>query len=236
MILDPFAIIEQTWWLGIPVALLGGIFLGLSPLAFPITGTALGLGAAGALGARGLGVKVVAAFGAGMMLVYTIVGFAAGQIDQVIDGLLAPYAGIGYLILGGLLAALAAWLAFKPAAFCTSCAQPLSKNRTLVGAFIAGIPGGFVNCPACAAIVTGVAASASQLGSPWYSGAVMFALGAGHVAVLVIGTWFLTRRWQPTAKWLRIFQTVSAAMLGIIAVYFFYLSSLSGVQPGPRLP
>ena len=153
--MDPFALIESTWWLGIPIAFLAGIFLGLSPLALPITGTAAGLGISGAVGGRSSGVKLVAAFGAGMILVYTAVGLAAGRIDAVIEGFLLPYAGIGYLLIAALLLGLSGWLLFRPAAFCTACAKPLKANPTVLGAFLAGIPGGFVNCPACAAIVTG---------------------------------------------------------------------------------
>lgn len=234
--IDPFELIETTWWLGIPVAFAAGLFLGLSPLSLPITGTAAGLGISGAVGGRGGGVKLVAAFGAGMILVYTAVGLAAAQIDKVIEVYLRPYAGIGYLLIATLLLGLSGWLLLKPAAFCTACAKPLKTSRTVLGAFLAGIPGGLVNCPACAAIVTGFAASAAQLGRPLYSGAVMFALGAGHIAVLVGGTWFFTRRWTPSARWRLLAQRSAAGLLGLIAAYFLYLSFLNGLGTGPRLP
>jgi cytochrome c biogenesis protein CcdA len=234
--IDPFALIESTWWLGIPIAFVAGLFLGMSPLSLPITGTAAGLGISGAVGGRGAGVKLVAAFGAGMILVYTAVGFAAGQIDTVIDDYLRPYAGIGYLLIAALLLGLAGWLLYRPAAFCTACAKPLKTSPTVLGAFLAGIPGGLVNCPACAAVVTGVAASAAQLGRPLYSGAVMFALGAGHIAVLVAGTWFVTRRWTPSARWRRLGQRSAAVLLILIAAYFLYLGRLNGFDTGPRLP
>ncbi len=180
--------------------------------------------------------KLVAAFGAGMILVYTAVGLAAAQIDTVIDVYLRPYAGIGYLLVATLLLGMAGWLLLRPAAFCSACAKPLGTSPSALGAFFAGIPGGLVNCPACAAIVTGFAASAAQLGRPLYSGAVMFALGAGHIAVLIIGTWFLTRRWTPSARWQLFAQRSAAALLGLIAAYFLYLSFLNGLDTGPRLP
>lgn len=209
----------------------------MSPLSLPITGTAAGLGVSGAVGARGGGVRLVAAFGAGMILVYTAVGLAAGQIDTVIDDYLRPYAGIGYLLIAALLLGLAGWLVLRPAAFCTACAQPLKKTSpSVLGAFLAGIPGGLVHCPACAAIVTGVAASAAQLGRPIYSGAVMFALGAGHIAVLLTGTWFFTRRWTASARWRRLAQRSAAGLLILIAAYFLYLGRLNGFDTGPRLP
>gem|GEM_PF-6081065 len=233
--MDPFAIIEKTWWLGIPVAFAMGIFLGVNPLALPVTGTAVGFGATGTAGASGGGVKLTAAFGAGLIAVYTAVGILAGRLDQIVEEVLRPYAGVGYLVLGVVLAAFAGWLLLKPAAFCTACALPARRNPTTFGAFMAGIPAGFVNCPACAAIITGVAASAAMLHNPFYGGAVMFALGLGHALVFVGLTWFLTKGWKPSPRALGILQKVSAILLLGIAAYFFYLASVQGVKPGPRL-
>lgn len=179
---------------------------------------------------------MVAAFGAGLIVVYTIVGVAAGQIDRVIEGILRPYAGLGYLIIGIVLVGLAGWLLLRPAGFCSVSARPAAKSPTVLGAFALGVPGGFVNCPACAAIVTGVAASAAKLGNPVYSGAIMFSLGVGHVAVLIAATWFLTQHWPPSARWLRWFQSAAAVLLLIVAGYFFYLAWIGGLDTGPRLP
>lgn len=178
---------------------------------------------------------MVAAFGAGLVVVYTVVGVAAGQIDHVVEGILRPYSGIGYVLIAAVLVGLAGWLLLRPAAFCSSCTRPAAKSTTTLGAFALGIPGGFVNCPACAAVVTGIAASAAKLGNPLYSGAVMFALGVGHVAVLVTATWFLTKRWPPPARWLRWFQFAAAAGLLLVAAYFFYLGYVGGLGTGPRL-
>lgn len=234
--MDLLGIIEQTWWLGIPVAMLAGVFLGISPLAIPINGTAVSLGAAGAVGSKGTGVRVVAAFGAGMIIVYTLIGVTASQLDRVVDGLMRPYAGFAYLILGGLILLLGVWQFFAPGRFCRPCELPAPRNPTVLGAFVAGIPGGFVNCPACAAVVTGVAGSAAVLGNPLYSGAVMLSMGLGHVAVLVGATWFLTKRWAPSARWLALAQRASAITLVLVAIYMFYSASLEGLTPGPRLP
>lgn len=234
--MDLLGVIEQSWWLGIPAAVLIGVFLGISPFSLPITTTAVGLGSAGAVGARGTGVKVVAAFGAGMIVVYTVVGLAASRLDQVIEGIMRPYAGIGYIVLGVLILALGLWQLIKPGGFCASCTLPSPKNPTVLGAFIAGVPGGFVNCPACAAIVTGVAGSAATQGSPLYSGAIMLALGVGHVGVLVIATWLLTRRWVLPVHRLKMLQRISGLALVMVAAYFFYQGSAQGLVPGPRLP
>lgn len=233
--MDAFGILEQVWWLGVPTALVIGIMLGLNPLALPILGTAVALGSTGEVGAKGAGVRVTAAFGAGMVVVYTLVGLFAGRVDAVTDGILRPYAGIGYAVLGLILLALGAFVLTRPTSFCSACALPLRRNPTVFGAFLAGIPGGFVNCPACAGIVLGVASSSATLGNPLYSGAVMLALGAGHAAVLTGLVWLITSKRSPSPRLLRMLRRGVGVLLVGMAVYFFWLAHLQGLRPGPRL-
>ena len=233
--MDPFSLIESTWWLGIPVALVMGALLGANPAALPMVGTAIGLGSAGALAARGGEIKLAASFGAGMVVVYTAVGVVAERVDDLTESILRPYSGIGYLILGILISGFALFLLLRPSAFCAACAMPTRRNSTMAGAFLAGIPAGVVNCPACAGIVIGVAASAAALGNTVYSSLVMLALGVGHAGVLVALVWFLTKGWTPSRRALRISQRIASFFLLAIAAYYFYLSSIQGIRPGFRL-
>lgn len=233
--MDPFQLIADFWWLGIPVALVMGILLAANPLALPMLGTAVGLGASGALGTRGGALRMTGAFGAGMVAIYALVGFLFGTIGSTIEEFLRSYAGIGYLILGLALSGLALFLLVKPNAFCAACAMPVMKNTTMLGAFVAGIPAGFVNCPACAGVVLGVAASSAELGNPLYSGSVMLALGVGHAGMLVGITHLITKGWAPSQRTLRILQRVLAMLILALAGYFFYLASVQGLRPGFRL-
>lgn len=59
--MDPFGLIEQVWWPGIPVALLMRVLVGASPAALPILSTAIGVGASGELVTKGAGVRQAAA-------------------------------------------------------------------------------------------------------------------------------------------------------------------------------
>ncbi|MGH2727629.1 MAG: hypothetical protein ACRDKS_11730, partial [Actinomycetota bacterium] len=101
--MDPFTVIERLWWAGVPVALVLGVLLTLNPLALPVLGTALGIGTAGSMADRNRAVQLAGAFGAGLLLVYTIVGVLAGQIDGLVESVFKPWAGWGYLFLGILL-------------------------------------------------------------------------------------------------------------------------------------
>lgn len=233
--MDPFSLIESTWWLGIPLALLMGGLLSANPAALPILGTFIGFGSAGALAARDGAVKVAAAFGAGMVLVYTGVGVVAGRIDELTESILRPYAGIGYLILGTLISAFALFLLVRPSAFCAACAMPTRRSVTALGAFLAGIPAGLVNCPACAGVVIGVAASAAAFGNTIYSALVMLAFGIGHAGLLVGLVWFITKGWSLSPRVLRVSQRLTSFFLLGIAAYLFYLATIQGIRPGFRL-
>lgn len=233
--MDPFSLIASVWWLGLPAALIMGAMLTVNPAAWPVLGTALGMSASGELGAPRGGLKLVSAFGAGIVVVYTSVGIFAGAIDTVTERFLRPYAGIGYLILGGALVAIAAFLLLLPASFCAACARSAPRSATVAGAFLAGLPAGFVNCPACAGIILGVAASAAELGSGLYSTAVMAFLGLGHATVLVGASYFITKGWSPPTRWVATARRISAAVLLVLASYFFYLAWTQGIVPGARL-
>lgn len=233
--MDVFELIEQQWYLGVPAGFFLGVLLGVNPLALPMLGTAVALGGSGELGARGAGVRVAAAFGAGMVVAYTALGVVAGRVDQVNRAVFRPYASVGYIVLATVLLGVAAFLLLRPSAFCAACAKPAKRNPTMLGAFLAGIPGGFVNCPACAGVVLGVAASAAVLGNPFYSSTVMFALGVGHAAVLTGLAWLITRNRRFSLGWLSGLRVVAALVLVAIAAYFFWVGVQQGFGPGPRL-
>lgn len=234
--LDPFSIISATWWLGPLVAFLMGLILSLNPAAWPVLGAAVGVGASGELAGARKGVKLGAAFSAGLLISYIFVGVFAASVSKVTAGFLRPYAGIGYLVLGTALLAMGAWLLFKPDSFCTACTSG-SKRRfaTLGAAFAAGVPAGFVNCPACSGVVLGIATSSAELGSGLYSTAVMTSLGLGHGAALVAATYFVTKGWRPQGRWGSWAKAAAGISLMAMAAYFLFLVSIEGLAPRPKL-
>ncbi|MGH9195883.1 MAG: hypothetical protein ACRD1T_09100 [Acidimicrobiia bacterium] len=233
--MDPLSVIATVWWLGIPVALIMGALLTVNPGGWPVLGAALSLGSSGELGAPRGGLKLASAFGAGIVVVYAAVGLFASALDQVTEQVLRPYAGVGYLVLGGVLVVIATFLLVRPASFCAACARPSRRSPTVAVACLAGIPAGFVNCPACSGIILGVAASAAELGSGLYSAVIMAVLGTGHAAVLVGLSLLMTSGWSPSSTLLRGARKASALVLLLLASYFFYLAWTQGIIPGPRV-
>lgn len=232
-------IISEMWWLGIPTALFAGALLALNPLALPMLGTAFALATTGEAATKGAGVRMTAAFGAGMVVVYTAVGVVASQVDRVTNTFLRPYSGIGYVLIGLVLIGLGAFLLVRQRSFCSACALPARKSPTLLGAFLAGIPGGFVNCPACAGIVLGIAAASATVGSPAYSASVMFSLGAGHAMMLTGLMWWAVgkRAISASAPFLRFLRPFGAILLLAVGGYFLWLARVNGLDPTvARLP
>jgi cytochrome c biogenesis protein CcdA len=233
--MDPFALIESAWWVGIPVAFVMGLFLGANPAALPVLGVGVGLSGAESVAKTKKRMTLAIAFGAGLVLVYALLGVGAARIDTLTESFLRPRAGIAYLVLASLLLVFGSFLLIRPHSFCAFCAGHRSRNLTVTGAFLAGLPAGFVNCPACAGIVTGVAGSSVVLGSPLYSIAVMLALGLGHALVVVVAAVFLTKGWNPQGRSARVAQrTVGVALIGL-AAYFSWLAWINGFGSGPRL-
>lgn len=230
--MNPMAWIESTWWLGVPAAALIGVVLGASPLAWPLLGTALGVGAGATTAERRSPIGPVVAFGAGVTAVYAALGALAGSIDDVVTEVLAPIAGIGYVVLALLLVVLAIVTIRRDASTCNVGAT----RRRLAGAFAAGIPAGIVNCPACAGIITGVAAASAVADNVLYSVAVMAALGAGHTAALAFTAWLTLDAWQPPRQWVRGLQWVGGGLLLVAAAFFVRQALLTGLAVEPQLP
>lgn len=236
--MNPLSLIETVWWLGIPAAVLMGVVLGANPAALPLLGTALGLGAAGAAPQRRLSLWLAGAFGAGLVVVYGLVGLVAGSVGDVVADLLAPGSGIAYTILAAGVGGVGLVQLLRPATVCTACEKPGGRRASLLGAFGLGVPAGLVNCPACAGVITGVAASSAALGNVPYSVAVMTALGVGHAAALVAMTWLLVTNWSwpPSPRVLDRTRRISGIVLLAVAGFFLWRAALVGIAPERWLP
>lgn len=95
--MDLFGTIEDSWLLGLPVAVLLGALLGASPLTWPILAAAVGTRAAASPDtANRSGRTAVLALGAGLTLVYATLGLAAGSLDRFIREVLGAWTGVTY--------------------------------------------------------------------------------------------------------------------------------------------
>jgi cytochrome c biogenesis protein CcdA len=256
---EPFSLIEELWWAGIPAAVVVGILLGASPLAWPLLATATGLRAGGVAGrtstttaattsaiaspttsattSAGVGGHrdrvLVLALGAGVTTVYASLGLLTGQLERVIRDLMGAWSGVGYVLLAVIAAVGGLALLVRPT---TACRVLRTRELGGPGAFVLGIPLGIVNCPACAGVITGVAVAAATRGSVAYSVAIMVALGVGHTLALLLVSQLAVGAARPLVRRAETVQRLGGGLLLASAGFFLVQVALRGTSVGPTLP
>lgn len=236
--MDPFSLIENVRWAGVPIAVLAGIVLGATPFAWPVLGVALGSSAATTVAdvparERPVALRTVAWLGLGITVVYASLGLVVGDLDRVVRSFLGAWSGVGYVVLAVLLGAAGAWLIARPAAACRLvCSVP---RRTGPAAALIGVPLGIVNCPACAGLITGIALAAAP-GGRLYAVIILAALGVGHTLALLGVTKLVVGGWLPVPRDPLTIQRVGGGLLVLTALWFTYQALGTGVAVTTTLP
>lgn len=230
--MDPLSIIEQWWWAGPAAAAVVGVALGASPLAWPILLTAVGAGAGSADSPKARPTHVVLGIGAGITLVYAALGLVADQLERVIREVLGAWAGPVGLAVAVLAAVLGGLLLWRPQTTCRRLARPRAGTASAVPL---GVLLGTVSCPACAGVITGVAASASALGSTVYTVGAMAALGAGHTLALLLVS-RLSLGLAGHGRDPRLLPRLGGGMLLLAGAVLAVQATQTGVDVGPTLP
>lgn len=231
--LHPFTLIEELWWAGPLAAVVVGVVLGASPLAWPLLATTVGVRAGVSGEEEAPPSRIVLALGAGLTLVYASLGLLTGQLERVISEVLGAWSGVGYVLLALATAAGGLLLLLRPNATCRTMSR---APRGGPAAFLVGIALGMVNCPACAGIITGVAVSASVLGSTTYTVAVMLALGVGHTLTLMFVSRLSLNVFREATRSLTAIQRIGGTLLLLSSAFFVFQALAGGVGTGPTLP
>lgn len=232
-----FGAIETSWLLGLPVAFVLGVFLGASPLTWPILAAAVGTRAATSDDtSHAAGRNAVLALGAGMTLVYASLGFAASNLDRYIREGLGAWAGITYAALATVAILGGVALLVRPNLLCRVPTGADRASRGPVSAFLLGIPLGMVNCPACAGVITGVTVAAATAGSTVYATTAMVVFGLGHTLALWLTSGLLLRPVRVVARHAATVQRAGAVLLVGAGIFYAWQAAGSGLTVGPTLP
>ena len=216
--------ITTNSWLAPALALLAGVVTSFTPCA--LTGVPLVIGYVGGTAQRNVrkAFGLSATFSAGMAVTFTILGTAASLLGRLMQGA----GGWWYLILGVLmvLMALQTWEIFNfiPSTYAISN----TTRRGFLGAFLAGILGGFFSSPCATPVLIVLLGIVAREGSLAWGMMLLLLYSIGHsVLVIIAGTsvGFVQRlssseRYGALSNVLRI--AVGAVML-LIAFYMFYL-------------
>ena len=230
--MDPFSLIEQWWWAGLPAAVLLGVLLGASPLAWPLLAAAVGIGSGAGEADRRRGTWTLLALGGGITVVYASLGFVVSELDRIIREVLGAWTGWGYAALAALVGLAGVLMVVRPVASCRVLARPPTGAP---GAFLLGVPLGLINCPACAGVISGVAVSSGVLGSTAYSVAIMTALGVGHTLTLLVVSRLSATMLRPMVGSLGL-QRFGGVLLLAVAAFFVFQATAGGLEVGARLP
>jgi cytochrome c biogenesis protein CcdA len=216
--------ITTNSWLAPALALSAGVLTSFTPCA--LTSVPLVIGYVGGTAQRNVrkAFGLSATFSAGMAVTFTILGTAASLLGRLMQGA----GGWWYLILGVLmvLMALQTWEIFNfiPSTYAVSN----TTRHGFLGAFLAGILGGFFSSPCATPVLVVLLGIVAREGSLAWGMMLLLLYSIGHsVLVIIAGTsvGFVQRlssseRYGALSNVLRI--AVGAVML-LIAFYMFYL-------------
>ena len=218
------ASISANMWLAPILALLAGILTSFTPCALTSVPLVIGYVGGGVESDTKRAFKLSGVFALGMALTFTILGTVASILGKIMQGTGSWW----YILLGilMLLMALQTWEIFN---FIPS-SYAISKNtkRGFLGAFIAGILGGFFSSPCATPVLVVLLAIVAKEGSLLLGILLLLLYSLGHsFLVLIAGTSIgfvnkvsSNKRYGMTSKILKI---IMGLMIMLIAFYMFYL-------------
>ena len=216
--------ISENIWLAPFLALFAGIITSITPCA--LTSVPLVIGYVGGRGEsdtkKAFWLSVI--FSLGMAVTFTILGAVASLLGRLLQGTGSWW----YILLGVLmlLMALQVWEIFN--FIPSSYAINKNKRRGFLGAFLAGVLGGFFSSPCATPALVVLLALVAKEGSFLWGVLLLLLYSLGHsVLVLIAGTsvGFVQKvsssdKYGKVSKLLKILM---GFMIVLIAFYMFYL-------------
>ena len=218
------ASISANMWLAPILALLAGILTSFTPCALTSVPLVIGYVGGSVEGDMKRAFKLSGVFALGMALTFTILGTVASILGMIMQGTGSWW----YILLGVLmlLMALQTWEIFN---FIPS-SYAMSKNtkRGFLGAFIAGILGGFFSSPCATPVLVVLLAIVAKEGSLLFGILLLLLYSLGHsFLVLIAGTSIgFVKKVSANKKYgmvSKILKIVMGLMIMLIAFYMFYL-------------
>lgn len=216
--------ITLNMWLAPLFALLAGVLTSITPCA--LTSVPLVIGYVGGTGQKDTkrAFRLSGVFALGMAATFTILGTAASILGKLLQGAGSWW----YLVLGVLmvLMALQTWEIFN---FIPST-YALSKNtkRGYIGAFLAGILGGFFSSPCATPVLIVLLAVVAKKESLVWGIFLLLIYSLGHsILVMIAGTSVgFVRKLSASDKYGKtsiLLKNIMGIIILMIAFYMFYL-------------
>lgn len=216
--------ISANIWLAPFLALVAGIITSVTPCA--LSSVPLVIGYVGGTGQRDTkrAFLLSAVFSIGMAVTFTILGTAASLLGKLLQG-----TGSWWYILLGILMLLMALQTWEIINFIPS-SYAISKNtkRGFVGAFLAGILGGFFSSPCATPVLIALLAIVAKEGSLLWGILLLLLYSLGHsILVMIAGTSMgFVHKLSSSDKYgaaSKILKILMGLLIMLIAFYMFYL-------------
>jgi cytochrome c biogenesis protein CcdA len=217
-------LMSTTLWLAPLLALLAGILTSFTPCA--LASVPLVIGYVGGVGEGNTkkAFRLSVVFSLGMAVTFTILGTIASLLGKLMQGTGSWW----YILLGALmlLMALQIWeiYNFIPSSYALS----KNKKRGFVGAFFAGVLGGFFSSPCATPVLIVLLAIVAKEGSLLWGIILLLLYSIGHsFLVLIAGTsvGFVQRitRMEGYGRFSNVLKYIMGFIIALIAFYMFYL-------------
>lgn len=186
--LEPWLnLLEGGSLLGLGLAALAGLALGLSPATYPLVPVVVGYAGGARNITRRRAALLSTAFVLGITTVYVVLGALWGSFGLLLLNLLSRSLWLWYglgaaalLLMGRRMLGL---LRFRVPLLTPP--DPEGGRRGLPGAYLLGVPFGLAGCPSCAPVLLAVLTAVAASGNPLTGALAMLALGLGQGSVLV---------------------------------------------------
>lgn len=216
--------ITANMWLAPLLALLAGVLTSFTPCS--LSSIPLVIGYVGGTGQKDTkrAFLLSAVFSGGMAVTFTILGTAASLLGRLMQGTGSWW----YIVLGVLmvLMALQIWEVFNfiPSTFAIS----KSSKKGFIGAFLAGILGGFFSSPCATPVLIVLLAVVAEKGSLLWGVLLLLLYSIGHsVLVMIAGTSVgFVQKLSASEKYgkaSKILKIVMGTIILLIAFYMFYI-------------
>ena len=216
--------ISANIWLAPLLALIAGILTSVTPCA--LSSIPLVIGYVGGTGQRDTkrAFWLSVTFSIGMAVTFTVLGTAASILGRLMQG-----TGTWWYIVLGMLMLLMALQTWEIYNFIPS-SYAVSKNtkRGFVGAFFAGVLGGFFSSPCATPVLVVLLAMVAEKGSLLWGILLLLLYSIGHsFLVMIAGTSIgFVRKLSSNEKYGGVSKILKIAMgsfIMLIALYMFYL-------------
>jgi cytochrome c-type biogenesis protein len=212
----------------IALAALAGLIVGIAPSSFPLLSVAVSLGTGQGAANKDrrsiLGLRLSAGFALGIATVDAIVGALFGLLGFAVMPVLVSFLGLAYALLAIILAIIGLALLRVIHIVIPMLSPSANSTRTILGAYLLGLPFGLSACPACTPLMLPVVGAAAMTADPLMGAMLMLAFGlARGIPIVFAGTIAGSlAHLRHTGTFTRSVERVGGVLVLAAAAYFLY--------------